>query len=299
MQLPSTSYKMFYCVLWSLELTYPKLATWWLGISFGKKSQFNQYGAVPASTSSAFMNNEVDKWVLPQVADWNTTEHRNCFFIFVAENGKDVFGKSPNCHLFPSPPWDAIARLGFHRRSQRQFCSVTPACRSSDTRQSVYQQWVGFNFQSLDFNKPLEKYSCDFSPQTETGRAAESSHVVCSLYSVVCRKWIGQTLLQMCISGMTRKQVTLLSLEYPPPDHRVYLLYTKARLPLAHLRICHVYFSLSNPPWQKNQRGFSSFPYPCLPCLAVLMSDNASWFFFTGYCCWKLLWCTGTLIRWV
>lgn len=163
MQLPSTSYKMFYCVLWSLELTYPKLATWWLGISFGKKTQFNQYGAVPASTSSAFMNNEVDKWVLPQVADWNTTEHRNCFFIFVAENGKDVFGKSPNCHLFPSPPWDAIARLGFHCRSQRQFCSVTPACRSSDTRQSVYQQWVGFNFQSLDFNKPLEKYSCDFS----------------------------------------------------------------------------------------------------------------------------------------
>lgn len=50
---------------------------------------------------------------------------------------------------------------------------------------------------------------------------------------------------------------------------------------LAHLCIHPVHFLFSNPLHhrKKNQRGFSSFPYPSLFCLVMLMSDNASWFF--------------------
>lgn len=220
-------------------------------------------------------------------------------FHFCGWKREGCFWKVTQLPSLPIPSMRCHCKVGFSLQKPASVLLGNSSLQKFRYKTISLSAMSGIQFSVPRFQQTTGKIQLWFFPQTETGRAAESSHVVCSLYSVVCRKWIGQTLLQMCISGMTRKQVTLLSLEYPPPDHRVYLLYTKARLPLAHLRICHVYFSLSNPPWQKNQRGFSSFPYPCLPCLAVLMSDNASWFFFTGYCCWKLLWCTGTLIRWV
>lgn len=111
------------------------------------------------------MNNNMDKWVLPQVADWNTTEHRNCFLIFEAEKQEWCLWKISQLPSLPIPSMRCHCKVGFSLQKPESVLLNNSSLQKLRYKTNSSSAAVGFNFQSL-----LDEYNCDFSHKQKLER---------------------------------------------------------------------------------------------------------------------------------